>query len=306
LPIQAADENALQPAWGSGPQAPAQVTLPVYFHWEFRTGTGGDFETLVRLLTVREVSDLPASIGKRRVDISQPGFRLSQPLPPGTMLEMEGALRLQGATTVPWLDTTRTSWQTDLQKILNAPWEAMQQVGKEPLLAPPIYGRWQAAQHTVAVSPPAPAPAPVPSWLHELNLDPRYRAAAALGTAAVQAQQEQLMAAAWEQLGEIERLNQMRRQAQLGRAVNGVYHAKHFGRFSEQRLLQVAASAQARLVVPAPTTTASTPALLVHTIAQSALPDRAVSAPLRRLSSPRSVLSARFRTPRPSPSGLPR
>src|SRR5262249_38536482 len=37
LPIQAVDENTLQPAWGSGAQAPTQVTLPVYFHWEFRT-----------------------------------------------------------------------------------------------------------------------------------------------------------------------------------------------------------------------------------------------------------------------------
>jgi hypothetical protein len=293
LPIQAADENALQPAWGAGAQALAQVTLPVYFHWEFRTGTGGDFETLVRLLTVREASDLPPGIGKRRVDISQPGFRLSKPLPPGTTLEMEGALRLLGAISTPWPDATRTSWQTDLQKILNAPWQAMQQVGKEPLLAPPLYGCWQAAQHTVALSPVPPAPAPAPPWLHALNLDPRYRAAAALGTAVVQAQQEQLMAAAWEQLGEIERLNQMRRQAQLGRAVNGVYHAKNFGRFSAEELLNVAASAQARLVVAG---TATTAALLSRTIAQSALPDRAVSAPLRRLSSPRGVLSARFRT----------
>ena len=304
LPIQAADENSLQPAWDSGAQAPSQVTLPVYFHWEFRTGTGGDFEALVRLLTVREASDLPPGIGKRRVDISQPGFLLPQPLPQGTTLEMEGALRLLGATTAPWPDTTRTPLQTELATILNTPWEAMQQAGKVPLLAPPIYGRWQAAQHTVALSPAPPAPAPVPPWLHELNLDPRYRAVAALGTAVVQAQQEQLMAAAWEQLGEIERINQMRRQAQLGRAVNGVYHAKHFARFSGEALLKVAASAQARLVVAETVTTAPTAMLLSRHIAQSALPDRAVSAPLRRLTSPRGVLSARFPTATPPPIGF--
>ena len=89
LPIQPADEQpplGLAPAWGSGAQAPAQVTLPVYFHWEFRTGTGQDFETLARLLTVREASDLPPGIGKRRVDISQPGFRLPPP-PAGTTLD---------------------------------------------------------------------------------------------------------------------------------------------------------------------------------------------------------------------------
>ncbi|MCI0355880.1 MAG: hypothetical protein L0099_12695, partial [Acidobacteria bacterium] len=251
-PIQPADEtddNALQPAWASGAQAPLQITLPVYFHWEFRTGTGGDFEVLVRLLTVRDASDLPPEVGKRRLDISQPGFHLPQPLPPGTTLELEGALRLLGATTAAWPEETRTPFQTELTKILNAPWQAMQQEGIAPLLAPPIYGCWQAAHHTVE-SPPAPsAPQPVSPWLHELNLDPRYRAVAALGTAVVQAQQEPLMAAAWEQLGEIERLNQMRRQAQLGRAVNGVYYAKHFARFSEETLLKVAASAQSRLLV---------------------------------------------------------
>ena len=60
------------------------------------------------------------------------------------------------------------------------------------------------------------------------------------------------MAAAWEQLGEIQRINQMRRQAQLGRAVNGVYHAKHFSRFSEETLLKVVGSAQSRVVSSRP------------------------------------------------------
>ena len=304
VPIQPADENALQPAWVSGAQASPQVTLPVYFHWEFRTGTGGDFEALVRLLTIREASDLPPDIGKQRVDISQPGFRLPQPLPSGTTLELEGALRLLGATTAAWPDETRTPFQTELKKILNAPWEAMQQEGKDALLAPPIYGCWQAAQHTVELPPAAPAPPPMPPWLHELNLDPRYRAVAALGTAVVQAQQEQLMAAAWEQLGEIERINQLRRQAQLGRAVNGVYYAKHFARFSEETLLKVAASAQSRLLVAETVNGARTAMLLSHKIAQSALPARAVSAPLRRLTSRRSVLNARFPTASASTIGL--
>ena len=67
----------------------------------------------------------------------------------------------------------------------------------------------------------------------------------------MQDQQEQLMASAWEQLGEIERINQVRRQAQLARAVNAVYHTKHFTRFSEETLLKVVAPAQSRIVVEA-------------------------------------------------------
>src|SRR5262245_57220991 len=119
--ITPTDENAadaLQPAWGSGAQASPQVTLPVYFHWEFRTGTDGDFEALVRSLTVRDANTLPPGIGKRRVDISQPGFRLPEPLPPRTTLEMEGALRLPRAAPAAWPEATCTPFQTELAKIL--------------------------------------------------------------------------------------------------------------------------------------------------------------------------------------------
>ena len=89
------------------------------------------------------------------------------------------------------------------------------------------------------------------TWLDELNLDPRHRAIAALGRQSCKTQQEPLMASAWEQLGEIERINQMQRQAQLGRAVNGVYYARHFSRFSEETLLKVVGPAQSRVVVEA-------------------------------------------------------
>ena len=98
---------------------------------------------------------------------------------------------------------TRTPFQEALRRILNAPWEAMKEQGHEPLLAPPVYGCWQAAVHTVEITPQPPVPgqpsgsAPAPQWLHELNLDPRHRSVSALGTQVVQTQQEQLMASAW-------------------------------------------------------------------------------------------------------------
>jgi hypothetical protein len=295
LKIETADEQKLAPAWKSGAQSPAAVILPVYFHWEFRTaaGAGSDFEELVRLLEPRE---MPAEAGKRRMDISQPGFQITPPLEPGVTLELEGALRVPDAAAADWPQGARTPFQAELKKILDAPWQAMNQEGGEPLFAPPIYGRWQAARHTVELSPKPPDPQPSPSWLHELNLDPRHRAVAALGTRVVQAQQEQLMASAWEQLGDIERINQTRRQAQLARAVNLVYHAKHFSRFSEEALLKVVAPAQSRIAVEeAGLNGASTVAMFSRVISQSAIPDRAVSSPLRRLANPRGVVSARFR-----------
>ncbi len=281
------EEKALLPAWTT--QADA-VTLPVYFHWEFRTGTGGDFEALVKLLTARDLRETP-QVGKRRIDISDPDFNIT--LPVGTTLELEGALRVVGAAAAEWQESTRTPFQTELKKILDASWLAMQNDSDEdPVVAPPIYGCWQAARHTVKL--PAPPPAPV-AWLDELNLDPRHRAAAALGTQVVRTQQEELMASAWEQLGEIDRINQLRRQAQLARAVSHVYYTKHFSRFSDETLLQVFGSAQFRVLVE--TTDANnvtTRALLSQMISQSVIPDRVVSAPMRRLTSPRSRVSARF------------
>jgi hypothetical protein len=301
LPVEASDEQApsgLAPAWTLEAPIPSLVTLPVYYHWEFRTGTGADFETLARLLTARV---MPSEVGKRPIDISQPGFDLDPALPAGTTVELEGALRLEDSPVAEWSQETRAAFQDRLKEILNAPWQAMKegmaQEEQEPLLAPPIYGCWQAAKHTVEITSDPTALSFSPRWLHELNLDPRYRAVAALGTKVVQAQQEQLVASAWEQLGEIKRANQLLRQAQLGRAVNSVYYTRHLSRFAEETVLKVVALAQSRLVVE---TTGSnnekTRAILSQLISRSAIPDAALSAPLRRLASPRSAISTRFKT----------
>src|SRR5204862_5891307 len=47
IDVTAADEDKLSPAWDA---SKPRVTLPVYYHWEFATGSGGDFETLARRL----------------------------------------------------------------------------------------------------------------------------------------------------------------------------------------------------------------------------------------------------------------
>jgi hypothetical protein len=298
LPIPRDAEKELNPAWTLGPGAPADVRLPVYFHWEFRTGTGGDFEALVGLLEARSARDMP-DVGKRRIDISRPGFRITPPLPAGTTLDLEGALRVLNVPSGEWPEPARTNVQSALKKLLDAPWQATKEENIDPLLGPPIYGSWQAARHTVNVTAIPPAAL---TWLDDLNLDPRHRAVAALGTRVVQTQQEELMSAAWEQLGEIERINQMRRQAQLGRSVNAVYHTRHFSTVSDEVLLKFLAPAQSRVVIAA--TTAAPRVLLSRKIAQSAVPLRAVSAPMRRLTSPRNAVGARFRPARAAPISI--
>src|SRR5262249_48847905 len=73
IAIQDADltsTNALAPAWSLTPSPPLAVELPVYYHWEFRSGQAGDFESLARRLT----PGVPLGLAKRTIDVSQPGF----------------------------------------------------------------------------------------------------------------------------------------------------------------------------------------------------------------------------------------
>lgn len=283
------EERSLKPAWERGASL---VVLPVYYHWEFRTGTTGDFEKLVGLLKPADLREIPG-LGKRQVDISR-AFGDVAVVPSDATVELEGALRVLDTPTAEWPNTTKTPFQTELKKILDEPWLITQEtLNTDPTVAPPIYGCWQAGRHTVNITATPPATL---TWLDELNLDPRHRAVAALGTQVVQTQQEQLMASAWEQLGEIDRINQLRRQGQFGRAVNAVYYTKHFKRFSPEMVLKIAASAQARVVVAMNGAAGTTRALLATRISASAMPDRAISAPLRRLASPRNVINVRFRS----------
>src|SRR6185295_2629620 len=131
--IAAGDETSLQPAWRSGTAAPASLDLPVFHHWSFASGAGGDFESLALLLRPRPV---PPSVGRRPIDISSSGLALTPPLAPGTALALDGALRAVTATDAPWPAAAR---QSDVRAataaVLNVPAVL---AGAEPILAPPL------------------------------------------------------------------------------------------------------------------------------------------------------------------------
>ena len=227
--------NALAPAWTT-PPAPGDVLLPVYYHWEFRAGAAGDFESLARKLT----SVVPQGLGKRKIDITSPGFAAG--FPPGTTVtaDLEGALLPIVAGVLPPADPAPLSFQNALAPIINAPsTTAAADPHADPLLAPPIYGRWHAGRGTVIPG--------ATSWLDELNLDARWRAAAAFGTRIIQKNQEALMASAWDQAGDLQSVNQRVRQLQVSRAVNERLHAKHFAALTDEMMLRVAAPAFGRL-----------------------------------------------------------
>jgi hypothetical protein len=234
--VTPAEEQALNFSWssGAGEGVEESITLPVYFHWEFCTGLAGDFESLARRL---EAKPLPSAAGLRPMAVREPGWGMPRlpPNAPGAVLDLEGALRTPETTPRPWPDEARTSFQETLRKILNPP-AARETSSDEPaMLGPPLYGQWYAKQQTVPVADGR------PHWFRELNLDPRYRVAAGLGTLVVRYEQEQLMASAWDQLGKQEQDNQQLKRAQLAEAVGEALIDKHLQRLGPEQFLQVTA-----------------------------------------------------------------
>ncbi len=275
---QSADANAaLTPAWMSGANAPGTIALPVYYHWEFRTGAREDFESIVARLAPRDFTD---TVGRRAMDITTPGFAVPATITPLAMLE--GALQPIQAPRAVFPDAATMPWQESLRSILNTANSHSTAADAEPVLGPPIYGRWIANRHEVGTLPTG-------NWLDESNLDPRERVVAALGTRVIQEQQEDLMADAWEQAGEMARVNQRLRQMQLSLAITRSLHLRHVQRMiDDDTLWRFAAPAQSRLLMPG-----VTGVTMRSMLASSSTPHVVTSAAMRRLSRPRGAISRR-------------
>jgi hypothetical protein len=266
LGLEPGEIPATTPAWGV-PGMPAAGRLPYYHRWQFATSPAGDFEFLVRLLRPLEATE-PVGLRDMDAHRS-PGFGLpglTTPTEPDGVLRLGGALQVPDSDAViddfenwdnyygpqdpadPPAPPYPNQWQRALAGLINLA-EAYQHqpaatantalsaqipalAGQvDPVITPPLYGRWHALTPKLLTTPEGtPLPdAEVHNWVHRLNLDPRYRVAAHFGTKVVQARQEELMAAAWEQLGETRRANAWIRAAQLAREVGIILQGKHIG-----------------------------------------------------------------------------
>lgn len=247
--------SATKVAW----DGPPDNQMPFYHRWYFRTGSVGDFEYLVRLLVPRPVDP---KVGTRDMDVQAPGPGLPAIDKLGGLLRLGGALR---APTPAEGTPERTEWerwehwatnpypqpfQTALTAFVNLP-ETYATDGiddDDPLIAPPIYGRWHAAVKTLD---PARAEPRASNWVHELNLDPRYRVGAGFGTNVVQKNQEGYMEDAWLQVGKVLAANQRIRYATMAISVSRVWEARHFAPIVErapERYLTIAAPLQRRVL----------------------------------------------------------
>jgi hypothetical protein len=73
----------------------------------------------------------------------------------------------------------------------------------DPIITPPLYGTWHALMKRVLTNADGTPNLPAETWVHRLNLDPRFRVPAGFGTRVVQDQQEAFMDAAWSQIGKV-------------------------------------------------------------------------------------------------------
>lgn len=234
---------------------------PYYYRWQFRTGTVGDFEYLVRLLQPKPAD---ARIGNRDMDAHKPGSNLTGPVSP---LKLGGALMAPFASVQNESGTafTKAKWyeyedwdepfsndfqkglaqfinlsaeyedkiiqeEADIKNRLNAVQEADLEDDPDPVITPPLYGRWHALQNRLSETPTGSAEVgrpPQPNWLNELNLDPRYRVPAGFGTKVIQDNQEKYMDAAWGQVGKIIEANRIIRQAQAAKEISLIWYSRH-------------------------------------------------------------------------------
>lgn len=259
----------------------AQTTFPYYHRSYFRTGNVGDFEYLVSLLQPKAADK---RVGIRDMDVLHPGSNLppiTQPVDIKGVLKLGGALKVPYATLKPedkaevdkyelWDENPYPhSFETAMAKRVNLaddyadPSKDITVVNGEagittdgnnpdpdPVITSPMYGTWHALVKRLLLEKNGTnIPAPVnKNWMHELNLDPRFRAAAGFGTKVIQQQQEEYMNAAWEQVGDVMEANNKLRMAAIGTEVSSVFYNKHLLLLPDEKKFVFTTPVQRRIV----------------------------------------------------------
>jgi hypothetical protein len=267
-------------AWGTYAGKSEATNYPIYYRWYFRTGSSGDFEYLVRQLRHQPVDK---RVGTRDIDVQDPDPGSN--LPGITDADLGGVLRLGGALRVPRLDLDLTdlaevrkyeNWdqpyphpfQRALATFVNLPddyaahsaQDANAATGlgpgivddPDPLITAPIYGSWHALTQRLLTNPDGTPASNDQNWVHNLNLDPRHRAAAAFGANVVETNREEYMNDAWEQIGDVLAANSHIRRLQLAKEVSWRWYGRHvqtLATANSERALAVTAPAASRVLI---------------------------------------------------------
>ena len=262
--------------------------FPYYHRWYFRTGTRGDFEYLVRLLKPRPVDQ---RVGIRPMDVQNPDSGIDGITNP-PVLGLEGALKSPTTESTDWPQPYPDQFQQDLVDRIKLAEDYQQaEPDSDPIITPPLYGRWHALKQRLQIEADATNPDnpynPDGKWVHELNLDPRHRVAAGFGTRVVRKHQETYMNEAWKQVGDVLEANRRLRLAQLAKEASCKLYDKHLIRLNANQVLQVTAPLQGKVRVDNQTVFK-----LVH---DSTLPQAVLSPALRKIIRSRGPINIRVR-----------
>ncbi|MDR7253973.1 hypothetical protein J2X46_002963 [Nocardioides sp. BE266] len=292
-----------QGSWVPGRADTDPDLYPVYHRWYFRTGEVGDFEYLVRLLQPRTVD---ARVGRRPIDVQDPGSNLPPITGLGGVVRLGGALRAPLSTLSTeeraeydafegWAEPYPHPFQDALARLVNLGSDYQGQSAadanaatglevveddEDPIIVPPLYGRWHAQ---VSRLTPTDADPEHEHWVDELNHDPRHRVAAGLGTGVVQKNQEAYMEAAWQQVGKVLEGNSKIRFGHLAMFTSMIWHRRELARAAEgtgERLLAVTAPVHQRVLSSGKT--------IAFAMRQSTLPQALLGTTFRKVLRPRA------------------
>ena len=293
---------------------PSATLFPFYHRWYFRTAETGDFESLVRLLKPKIVD---SRVGQRDMDVTDPAPNITGIEDP----ELGGILRLGGALKAPfetlgaeekaeftkfdeWAVPEPHVFQSQLASFVNLA-DSYQEVGAtanndpnlnesvqddpDPLITPPLYGRWHAATERLLTERDGSSVAHPTNWVHDLNLDPRWRTAAGFGTKVIQENDETYMEAAWDQIGTVLEANRRIRQAQLAKIAGRYLHQLHI-----EGAATVSPAALLMMVSPMKGRVVSEGITVHHRIAESPMSLAMTSTAMRRLIRPGGKVARRL------------
>jgi hypothetical protein len=272
---QPATDEAPRPAWGDATDA---LTLPLYFHWTFETGPEGDFEKLAAKLTPHtaaggHLTPEAARHARGYLGAADGTAALTAALPSG---DPDSMLRFDAVLETLDRELGKPSEVPDaMASVLAAATSLIDAEGGASLGVPLNAGR--------IIDRDSADPSEVGAqWFDELNLDPRTRVAARVGAEAVRSVQEDLMQAAWEQVGDVLEANAQLDQSRFAVAVAERAFERHIAPLPAPRQLAVLAPAAARTRIGEGNARAL--------VRQTSLPDRTFDTALRRTASSTSRL----------------
>jgi hypothetical protein len=203
------------------------------------------------------------------------------------VLPLEGALQLPFADREDFLDTSgadqeeKKQFLQQLKEIinLNEDWKEEETPASyadyknqlfnhpddsavdDPIVVPPLYGNWYFAQKVKQsdgtiiersfgknkVEFDVESATPKENWFNQINLDPRYRVAAGMGTQVIQKDQENLMDKAWDQIGEVVEAIKRVRLGQFSLEVSDRLYEKYFKSVDQIKRLGLTSKLHQRL-----------------------------------------------------------